>query len=74
MSGVTVRPLITIEEFEALPQEGYQLHFGELVEVGQPTPEHFLLQRMIRECLAEGAGSNSVVSGNRVTFLTCNEV
>jgi len=48
---------MTAEQFFALPEPTgdftYELHFGELVEVGRAKKNHFDLQRLIRDILAK---------------------
>ena len=55
MSTALTLPLITCEEFFALPDPvgdfTYELHFGELVKVGRPKKGHFDLQTVIRDIL-----------------------
>ena len=55
MSAATTFPLMTVEEFDALPEPRgdftYELNFGRLVKVGRPNKGHFLLQRIIRDLL-----------------------
>ena len=55
MSTAPTLPLMTCEQFFQLPEPTgdftYELHFGELVEVGRPKKWHFNLQMVIRDML-----------------------
>lgn len=57
MSTALAFPLMTAEQFFALPEPTgdftYELHFGELVEVGRAKKHHFDLQRLIRDILSK---------------------
>ena len=59
MTALTL-PLMTCEEFLELPDPTgeftYELHFGELVEVGRANREHYDLQRRIRDILTKALG------------------
>ena len=56
MSAALTFPLITAEEFFSIPEPAgdftWELHFGELVQVGRPKKKHFELQCAIRDVLA----------------------
>src|SRR5947209_20122841 len=56
MSTALTLPLMTVEEFFALPEPvgefTYELHFGELVKVGRAKKRHYDLQEIIRDILA----------------------
>ena len=56
MSTAPVLPLMTIEEYDKLPDPAggfkYELHFGELVKVGQPKKGHNSLQHLIFDVLS----------------------
>jgi Uma2 family endonuclease len=60
MSTALTLPLMTSQQFFALPEPTgdftYELHFGELVEVGRPKKKHFDLQRLIRDILVKALG------------------
>src|ERR1019366_4383729 len=60
MSTALTFPLMTSEQFFALPEpQGdftYELHFGELVQVGRPKKKRFDLQSLIRDVLARALG------------------
>src|ERR1700694_479668 len=55
MAAATAFPLMTVEEFDALPEPKenfkYELHFGRLVKVGRAKKSHYLLQCFIRDLL-----------------------
>lgn len=57
MSTALSLPLMTVEEFFELPEPvgdfTYELHFGELVEVGRAKKRHFDLQMRIRDILVK---------------------
>ena|ERR1051326_4352041 len=57
MSAARIFPLMTLEEFEALPEPKgdftYELHFGRLVKVGRPKKLHHLLQWSIWAALRQ---------------------
>jgi Uma2 family endonuclease len=57
MSTEVQLPLVTSEKFFALSERtenfSYELHFGELVEVGRPNKQHFDLQCKIRDVLSK---------------------
>src|SRR5450432_3872611 len=57
MSAALILPLMTAEQFFELPEPHgdftYELHFGELVEVGRAKKKHFDLQTLIRDILAK---------------------
>jgi Uma2 family endonuclease len=54
-------PLMTCEQFFALAEPSgdfsYELHFGELVQVGRPKKRHFALQIRIRDILIRALGA-----------------
>lgn len=56
MPGATVFPLITVEEFDTLPDPKgnftYELQFGRLVEVGRSRKAETLLQWSVRDRLS----------------------
>ena len=56
MSAATVFPLMTVEEYDALPDPKgdftYELQFGRLVKVGKPKQIHYALQRLIMDLIA----------------------
>ena len=60
MSAGPNLPLITCDEFFELPEPTrdftYELHFGELVEVGRAKRKHFDLQSLIRDILVRILG------------------
>lgn len=60
MSAAPILPLMTAEQFFELPEPHgdftYELHFGELVEVGRAKKKHFDLQTRIREILTNALG------------------
>jgi|ERR1051326_837268 Uma2 family endonuclease len=60
MSTALSLPLMTVEEFFELPEPvgefTYELHFGELVEVGRAKKGHYDLQTLIREILERALG------------------
>jgi hypothetical protein len=53
-------PLMTAEQFFELPEPvgdfTWELHFGELIQVGRPKKKHFNLQMLIRDILARELG------------------
>jgi Uma2 family endonuclease len=55
MAAATTFPLMTVEQFDALPEPRgnftYELHFGRLVKVGRARKTHFSLQCSIRDLL-----------------------
>jgi Uma2 family endonuclease len=55
MSAATTFPLMTVEQFDALPEPRgnftYELHFGRLVKVGRAKKSHYLLQCFVRDLL-----------------------
>src|SRR5438477_9285573 len=57
MAAATTLPLMTVEEFDALPQPRgnftYELHFGRLVKVGRAKKSHYLLQCFIRDLIKQ---------------------
>lgn len=60
MSTALNLPLMTVEQFFALPEPAgnftYELHFGELIRVGRPKKRHFDLQSRIRDILIDVLG------------------
>jgi Uma2 family endonuclease len=63
MSSAVQLPLMTSEQFfplsEGTADSTYELHFGELVEVGRPKKNHFDLQRLIRDILLKALGASN---------------
>ncbi|MEP7353654.1 MAG: Uma2 family endonuclease [Acidobacteriota bacterium] len=56
--------LMTVAEFEAIPNPPgarYELHHGELVEVGYPKHRHVRIQRQLRRLLEEATDETGVV-------------
>jgi Uma2 family endonuclease len=55
MAAATTFPLMSVEEFDELPEPKgnftYELHFGRLVKVGRAKKSHYLLQCFIRDLL-----------------------
>lgn len=60
MSTALTLPLMTCEQFFELPEPTgdftYELHFGELVEVGRAKRKHYDLQSLIRDILVRMLG------------------
>jgi Uma2 family endonuclease len=56
MSTAPVLPLMTVAEYDALPDPigdfNYELHFGRLVEVGKPKKGHYDLQETVCDVLS----------------------
>jgi len=60
----TTSGLMTFAEFEKLPDiPGYrfELRHGELVKVGYPVHEHYLIQRRLRRVMERPAGDHGIV-------------
>ncbi len=61
MSTALTLPLMTVEQFFALPEPTgdftCELHFGELIEVSRPNKRHFDLQSRIRDILVRNLNS-----------------
>jgi Uma2 family endonuclease len=61
MSAATTFPLMTVEQYDALPEPTgnfyYELHFGKLVKMGKAKQGHYLLQRNIRDLLQKQLNS-----------------
>jgi hypothetical protein len=57
MSAASLFPLMTVEQFEALPKPKgdftYELHFGRLVKVGKVKMDRFWLQCRLRDLLKQ---------------------
>ena len=72
MAAATTFPLMTVEEFDALPQPRgnftYELHFGRLVKVGRAKKAHYLLQWFVWELLHEAVDSKKWFSGIEMAY------
>lgn len=72
MSAASAFPLMTLEEFEALPEPKgnftYELHFGRLVKVGRAKMGHFWVQRHIRQLLEQTVDSDKWVVDSEVAY------
>ncbi len=72
MSTALTFPLITVEEFFDLPEPAgeftYELHFGEIVQVGRPKKRHYTLQLRIQRLLQELLDENKWVAGVEMPY------
>ncbi len=60
----TITGLMTVEQFQSLPEAGpfyYELRHGELVRVTRPKFKHARIQRQLRKLLESFAGESGVV-------------
>lgn len=72
MAAATTFPLMTVEEFDALPEPRgnftYELHFGRLVKVGRPKKGHYLLQWFISEVLRHAVDLKKWFTGIELAY------
>src|SRR5207249_3138443 len=72
MSAATTFPLMTFEEFDALPEPRgdftYELHFGRLVKVGRAKKTHYSLQLVILELLRAVVDEKKWLAGIELAY------
>ena len=78
MSTALSLPLMTVDKFDRIPDQGrftYELHFGELVTVGIPAKGLFCLQLRIRDVLETAFGPRQWLVGTGIPYgLSTNTV
>jgi Uma2 family endonuclease len=73
MSAATVFPLMTVKEFDALPEPKgdytYELHFGRLVRVSKPKYRpHYTLQLVIQSMLQQALNLQAWLVGTEMPY------
>lgn len=71
MSAASIPKLLTVEEFEQLPDPPsghYELHHGEVVLVTPPVHSHKMLERKLRVLLEDIADANGYVADTEYAY------